>query len=85
MLFRISSYHSRLLKLPLRSMSMQVRKSVCLFGLSGDPPTGRGGHGGIVQALTQMDEFDEIRVMPVFRHTFAVRHDDLSYSIFTLL
>jgi hypothetical protein len=62
-------------------------RNVCLFGLSADPPTGTGGHVGIVQALTllqaqQQDDddgvgvaFDEIRVLPVYRHTYAVSSD----------
>jgi len=64
---------------------------VCLFGLSGDPPTGRGGHVGIVEALLLggVDDdddgdiqshlhsyFDEIRILPVYRHTFSVRVRD---------
>jgi nicotinic acid mononucleotide adenylyltransferase len=48
------------------------RKQVCLFGLSGDPPTGESGHVGIVKALSQLDDFDEVRVLPVYRHNFAV-------------
>jgi hypothetical protein len=60
------------------------RRSVCLFGLSADPPTGHGGHAGIVLALLQLEQqdsslmvakaplFDEIRVLPVYRHTYAV-------------
>jgi len=56
-------------------------RRVCLFGLSGDPPTGHGGHLGIVRALQRMTKdddsqtwaFDEIRILPVYRHTFSVR------------
>jgi ATP-binding cassette subfamily B (MDR/TAP) protein 1 len=48
------------------------RKKVCLFGLSADPPTGTGGHVGIVQKLASLPNFDEIRVLPVYRHTFTV-------------
>jgi hypothetical protein len=55
------------------SRSILRRKSICLFGLSADPPTGYGGHVGIVQALQQMDEWDEVWVLPVYRHTFSVR------------
>jgi hypothetical protein len=78
-------------------MSRRCR-NVCLFGLSADPPTGTGGHVGIVQALTKLrappaqqaeddgdgdddndnDDrfaFDEIRVLPVYRHTYAVSSD----------
>ncbi|GFH61486.1 hypothetical protein CTEN210_17962 [Chaetoceros tenuissimus] len=56
-------------------------KRVCLFGLSANPPTGNGGHVGIVKALSALplhpqqensrEKFDEIRVLPVYRHMFA--------------
>ena len=49
------------------------RRQVCLFGLSADPPTGEGGHLGIVTHLSStMDLFDEVRVLPVYRHMFSV-------------
>ena len=48
------------------------RRQVCLFGLSADPPTGESGHVGIVKTLSEMDEFDQVRVLPVYRHTFSV-------------
>lgn len=51
-------------------MSRQIRKRVCLFGTSADPPTGRGGHLGIAQYLASMD-FDEVRVLPVYSHMFG--------------
>lgn len=54
------------------------RRSVCLFGLSADPPTGIQGHVGIVQALQQQGEWDEVWVLPVYRHTFSVRAAVLS-------
>lgn len=49
-------------------------RRVCLFGTSADPPTGTAGHVGIVQTLAALPDhaFDEIRVLPVYRHTFAV-------------
>ena len=48
---------------------------VCLFGLSADPPTGYGGHVGIVQALLSdpQQTWDYIGILPVYRHTYAVR------------
>jgi nicotinic acid mononucleotide adenylyltransferase len=49
------------------------RKRVCLFGLSADPPTGHGGHLGIVTHLASMDDlFDQVRILPVYRHMFSV-------------
>jgi hypothetical protein len=56
----------------------QPPRIICLFGLSADPPTGTGGHVGIVQALVDHTHprFDEIHVLPVYRHTFAVRTGD---------
>jgi len=53
---------------------MSKRKQVCLFGLSADPPTGQGGHLGIVQHLVSMG-FDEVRILPVYRHMFRVSVD----------
>ena len=56
----------------------ESRRRICLFGLSADPPTGQGGHVGIAKALAELREdgafvFDEVRVLPVYRHTFSVR------------
>ena len=57
-------------------------RKVCLFGTSANPPTGDGGHAGIVKYLANYpsDEtdsgaglyFDEVRVLPVYRHMFDV-------------
>jgi len=72
------------------------RRQVCLFGLSGDPPTGQSGHLGIVRQLASLRRhhpvpagppragppvigvgtgypplFDEVRILPVYRHMFA--------------
>ena len=51
-----------------------------MFGTSANPPTGDGGHTGIVRSLSQMEElnFDEIRVLPVYRHTFSSKRDSLA-------
>lgn len=60
---------------------MKRRRQVCLFGTSANPPTGDGGHRGIVLALSEMERFDEIRVLPVYRHTFSTkRHSLVSYE-----
>ena len=47
---------------------------ICLFGLSADPPTGSQGHAGIVQQLGAL--YDQVWVLPVYRHTYAVRVHD---------
>ena len=63
---------------------MSKRKQVCLFGLSADPPTGQGGHLGIVQHLVSMG-FDEVRILPVYRHMFGVSiYANLKYDVCTL-
>lgn len=41
------------------------KRSVCPFGLSADLV-------GIAQPLQQLDEWDELWVVPVYRHTFSV-------------
>jgi nicotinic acid mononucleotide adenylyltransferase len=58
----------------------QRRRQVCLFGTSANPPTGDGGHVGIVQSLSELQRFDEIRILPVYRHTFAGKRDLVSYE-----
>ena len=49
---------------------------MCLFGTSADPPTGEGGHLGIVRHLAYSSsssfDFDEVRVLPVYRHMYGV-------------
>lgn len=40
--------------------------SVLLFGLSANPPTGRGGHAGIVAFLQAQGQWDEIWVRSLF-------------------
>ena len=57
----------------MEEQQKERRRSVCLFGLSADPPTGMEGHLGIVRALQQQGEWDEVWVLPVYRHTFSVR------------
>lgn len=43
-------------------------RRVLLFGLSANPPTGESGHLGIVQHLSSLGQWDEVWVMPVYRH-----------------
>jgi hypothetical protein len=59
-------------------------KRICLFGTSANPPTGCGGHAGIVRFLASMTScntddihdtsllFNEVRVLPVYKHMFHV-------------
>lgn len=56
---------------------MSIRSKVCLFGSSANPPTGEGGHVGIITAISKVAEFDEIRVIPVYRHTFNSKRNIL--------
>lgn len=57
------------------------RRQVCLFGTSANPPTGDSGHRGIVLALSKLEQIDEVRVLPVYQHTFSSKRNQLlSYS-----
>lgn len=52
------------------------RRSVCVFGTSADPPTGTGGHLGIVSHLASLQPtFDEVRVIPVYRHMYVSKRE----------
>jgi nicotinic acid mononucleotide adenylyltransferase len=59
------------------SSTQQARRRVCLFGTSANPPTGEVGHVGIVKALSGMNRFDEIRVLPVYQHMFSAKRNQL--------
>ena len=52
-------------------------KKICLFGTSANPPTGKGGHVGVVEALLQLNAFDEIHIVPVYNHTFHSKRNQL--------
>ncbi|KAG5189845.1 hypothetical protein JKP88DRAFT_271566 [Tribonema minus] len=54
------------------------RLKVLLFGTSGNPPTGRGGHGGIVHYFCESGLYDEIWIMPVYRHMFSHKRTSMS-------
>ncbi len=71
-------------------MLSKTKKKVCLFGLSANPPT--IGHGSIVSQLASMRYdgssttndaaatlFDEIRVLPVYKHMFSVKRDQAAF------
>lgn len=49
-------------------------KKIALFGLSANPPTGEKGHAGLVMHLAQSSDFDEVWVLPVFRHQFSSKN-----------
>ncbi|CAN0406703.1 unnamed protein product [Ascophyllum nodosum] len=51
---------------------------VLLFGTSGNPPTGRDGHSGIVDYFVNLERFDELWVLPVYKHMFASKRDTMA-------
>jgi len=62
-------------------------KKVCLFGTSANPPT-KGGHKSIISSLSSLrssdnlksaKKFDEIRVLPVFKHMYSTKGDLASF------
>jgi len=61
----------------MTNAASSCHRRVCLFGTSANPPTGTGGHVGIVQALSGLRLFDEIRVLPVYQHTFSAKRNQL--------
>lgn len=76
--FRVHFYRKKF-QIPHKTGMSRIKR-VCLFGTSANPPTGLGGHAGIVKFLASMirdDQsnellFDEVRVLPVYKHMFQV-------------
>jgi hypothetical protein len=54
--------------------------NVALFGLSANPPSGDGGHVGIVRALVKTGRFDEIWILPVYQHMYSSKRNLLPYE-----
>lgn len=52
-----------------------MAKHIAIFGLSANPPTGNGGHRGIVEYLKNTNRFDEIWIFPVYQHMFAAKRN----------
>jgi|EP00670_Eutreptiella_braarudii_P007030 nicotinate (nicotinamide) nucleotide adenylyltransferase len=50
-----------------------AHKKICLFGSSCNPPTGDGGHRSLVKYFAE--KFEEVWVLPVFKHAFATKRD----------
>lgn len=48
---------------------------VLLFGSSANPPTGKGGHAGLVSWAASHADVDEVWVLPVYRHAFESKRD----------
>lgn len=63
---------------PQEQRRRRRRRQVCLFGTSANPPTGSGGHAGIVKALVDLRRFDEVLILPVYRHPFKTKRDQLA-------
>ncbi len=53
---------------------------VCLYGLSANPPTGMEGHLGVVQYLASSGIFDEIWVLPVYRHMYQSKRQMVPFK-----
>jgi nicotinate (nicotinamide) nucleotide adenylyltransferase len=53
---------------------------ILLFGTSANPPTGFGGHAGIVAWAAGRADVDEIWVVPVYRHAFEEKREMPSFE-----
>jgi nicotinic acid mononucleotide adenylyltransferase len=62
-----------------------TRKHILLYGLSANPPTGDGGHRGIVTYLVnhsndENNKFNQIWILPVYKHAFNSKSNLLDYD-----
>jgi nicotinate (nicotinamide) nucleotide adenylyltransferase len=62
---------------PTMTSNQCLRRQVCLFGTSANPPTGDAGHVGIVKALASLEIFDQVRVLPVYQHSFSTKRNQM--------
>jgi nicotinic acid mononucleotide adenylyltransferase len=53
---------------------------IALFGISANPPTGSGGHLGIVKYLISTRLFDEIWILPVYKHIYVSKNNLESFE-----
>lgn len=56
------------------------QRDIAIFGLSGNPPTGDRGHTGIVKYLAKSNLFQEVWVLPVFKHQFSSKQSLSSFQ-----
>ena len=52
-------------------------REILIFGLSANPPTGYGGHAGLVKLLADKRRFDEIWILPVYKHIYETKNKKL--------
>lgn len=57
-----------------------MKRFVVLFGTSANPPTGMGGHAGMVAWAAARDDVDEVWVLPVYRHALEEKRDMPSFA-----
>ena len=70
--FTVALTHTKFIHITAPKFSLFIiMKTIALFGLSADPPTGRSGHLGILLHLLNLHFFDEIWIIPVYTHVFA--------------
>jgi nicotinic acid mononucleotide adenylyltransferase len=53
---------------------------IAVFGLSANPPTGNGGHTGIVKYFVQSNMFSEIWILPVYKHIYSIKSEMVSFE-----
>ena len=67
--------------LPNQPSPTNPKKHILLYGLSANPPTGDGGHRGIVEAILQNhSEIHYIFILPVYSHPFPEKANLLDFD-----
>ena len=51
-----------------------------LYGLSANPPTGESGHLGIIQYYQSTSIFNEIWIIPVYKHMFSSKSNMIDFE-----
>lgn len=57
-----------------------LKPRVSVVGFSANPPTDDTGHGGMIKHLVESTEYDEIWLLPVYKHMFDSKSNLLTFE-----
>jgi nicotinic acid mononucleotide adenylyltransferase len=74
----MSKFKTTIIDDVLPNQSEVIGNRIAIFGLSANPPSGNYGHVGLVRNLVNSKKFDEIWILPVYKHIYASKSNTTS-------